>query len=502
MRTCSAVVLFSLLMTIPAGAAGAPSIDVARDHFERAMLRSALADLGAILDAEPDSAAAWALLCRCRIAADDVPGAVQAAVKAATLDPDVPEHWLLLGRSLILGGIAASQAGQPKGRVDAWMRDAEAKFRHYQQLVPEDPEPVWRIGQAREWQGNAGEARQFYELAIDRFPGLADGYCRLAQMLMNQAARARDTGETKRLTVEAIDVIETGLGEAGDDGELLCLLGLAREAAGEPKAALEIYLRSLRGDPEYEPAWVRAAKLTDPERVLLPVSIWVLGECPSAAEAAWWAGRLTNLRAPGEGEKPWAKHREALGYLLPALEAHGDHDGLYTEAFRAAQVLLGKDPLSAPDPKVGTDAFARIHDAYRWSGDAANNLGFFYREAGKYALSLDWYLKSVARAPENQDILNDTGLIYLFHVPAGKEKGLPYFLKTVALVTEGDQKPERGYWDALENLCKHYWEVDRQPEKVVEYARMRYVTTKGVPPYNMSGKAKAHADLARKALGR
>ncbi len=67
---------------------------------------------------------------------------------------------------------------------------------------------------------------------------------------------------------------------------------------------------------------------------------------------------------------------------------------------------------------------------------------------------------------------------------------------------EGDQKPWRGYWDALENLCKHYWEVDRQPKKVIEYARLRYLVTKGVKPYNMSKKSANHAKLAKAALGK
>jgi tetratricopeptide (TPR) repeat protein len=188
--------------------------------------------------------------------------------------------------------------------------------------------------------------------------------------------------------------------------------------------------------------------------------------------------------------------------VLPALAVHGEHEGLYKEAYAAAQVLFGNDPKNAPEPEKGLDAFQRIHEAWAWSGDAANNLGFFYREAAKYELSLAWYLKSVERDPESQDILNDTGLIYLFHFPDEREKGLPYFLKTVALVEEGDQKPERGYWDALENLCKHYWEVDRQPEKVLAYAKMRYQTRKGVPPYNMSQVSERYAKQARKALGR
>ena len=166
-------------------------------------------------------------------------------------------------------------------------------------------------------------------------------------------------------------------------------------------------------------------------------------------------------------------------------------------SYRSRIVFVSK---KAPNARLAVDAFKRIHVAYAWSGDAANNLGFYYREVRKYRESLAWYLKSCERAPENQDILNDTGLMYLFHFPRRKAEGLPYFLKTVALVAEGDQRPDRGYWDALENLCKHYWEVDRQPEKVIEYARMRYETTKGVKPYNMSQKAAQHARLAKKAL--
>jgi tetratricopeptide (TPR) repeat protein len=172
------------------------------------------------------------------------------------------------------------------------------------------------------------------------------------------------------------------------------------------------------------------------------------------------------------------------------------------EAYLAAQKLMGDDPVRAVDPARGVAAFEKLHEIWQSSGDAANNLGFWYREQKKYDLSLAWYLKAVERDPESQDILNDTGLIYLFHFPREREKGLPFFEKTIALVLHGDQKPERGYWDALENLCKHYTEVDPQPENVLRFAKMRYEVTKGVPPYNMSQVAEQWAKKARKALGR
>ena len=42
-------------------------------------------------------------------------------------------------------------------------------------------------------------------------------------------------------------------------------------------------------------------------------------------------------------------------------------------------------------------------------------------------------------SPEDQDYLNGTALIYLFHLRDRKEKSLPLFLKILALVEEEGQ---------------------------------------------------------------
>jgi len=60
---------------------------------------------------------------------------------------------------------------------------------------------------------------------------------------------------------------------------------------------------------------------------------------------------------------------------------------------------------------------------------------------------------------------------YLFHFPGRRKECLPFFERVVWLVRTAARTRRMGYWDTLENLCKYYWDVDRQPEKVIQYAR-------------------------------
>ncbi len=502
MRRLRDVLLLTVLLICQTAIAGPVDLEVIRDHVDREMIRTARMELDEFMEVEPENPEALVLLARCRMIDGSLSSAYEAAARATDLKPSEPEYWRLSGRLAFLVGRELFAGGRDPEICRAWFYDSEIRIRRLQEMDLQDSEVRWRIGQAREWQGEASIAEQFFDVQIKEFPRLADGYRCLGGLLMNRALRFADADSKKagRLRAEGFAVFDQGLKVAGDDARLLFAYAEALEEDGDAKGALAFYLRSVKADPEFTRSWNRISKLADPAKVILPAAIEALKTCPTAADAAWWAGFLTNKRKPKRGRKPWAQNEEALGYLLPALEEHGDHEGLYTQAFLAAQALYGGNPRKAPSPKIGTDAFTRIHRAFKWSGDAANNLGFFYREARKYRLSIKWYLQACERAPENQDILNDTGLIFLFHFPRERKKGLPYFLRTISLVIEGAQQPERGYWDALENLCKHYWEVDRQPEKVIEYARLRYLVTKGVKPYNMSQKAANHAKLAKEAL--
>jgi tetratricopeptide (TPR) repeat protein len=498
MRAC--VSGFAALLLLAGSAAGAPSsLDEIRDFLDRDMLRTAEARLTTFLASEPDSAGARALLARLRLARRDPDGAEAAARRAVDLESGNPEYWILWGRARFEQGMKAARAGVAPEKNLWRFAQAETGFRTAQQLDPGQPDVLWWIGRAKEWQRDRSVAWQFYDAEIREFPRYAAGYRRLGQLEADQADAVASTSpeEAAKKRREALATFDEGLAQAGEDAELLTLRALLLEKLGEDAKSIESFERSVRADPGFTRSWEELRTRVDETKVLVPLAIEVLETHPDAAFPARIAGEDELRRAPRDGEKPWTHFESTLRIVLPALERHGDDEALYRIAFRAAEALIGETPRTAPNGPVAVDAFRRIHEAYAWSPDAANNLGFYFRETRAYAESLAWYLRAVDRAPESQDILNDTGLIYLFHFPEEQQKGLPFFLEAVALVRNGDQKPERGYWDALENLCKHYWEVDRQPAKVIEYARMRYETTKGVPPYNMSQVAESYAAKAR-----
>ncbi|MEN8152215.1 MAG: hypothetical protein ABFS86_20525, partial [Planctomycetota bacterium] len=86
-------------------------------------------------------------------------------------------------------------------------------------------------------------------------------------------------------------------------------------------------------------------------------------------------------------------------------------------------------------------------------------------------------------------------------LPRQAKKSLPSFEKVLALVMDGEQAPQRGFWDALENMCVYHTRVDPNPKKVIEYGTMRSRSYNGVEPYAKSAKTPSLVARARKALG-
>ena len=119
-----------------------------------------------------------------------------------------------------------------------------------------------------------------------------------------------------------------------------------------------------------------------------------------------------------------------------------------------------------------------------------------------YEKSLKYYLSSVKAAPDDQDFINDTALIYLFHLTDRRKLCLPMFEKVLRLVESDGQPPVRGYWDALENLCR-YWFEEGEYAKVIACAEKRAspkATLNGrqYPSMVAAGwKARADAELAK-----
>jgi tetratricopeptide (TPR) repeat protein len=489
-----------------AGLAGIPDaradrLSDARGLMDRGMFVTAATNLQAVVDEDADNDQAWALLAECQLENGDAEAAYNSATNALDLvDDESAGYWKLLGRAAFARGEAAYLAQAPGAEIKLWYADAEAKFKTALKQNPDDPDLLWRLGYANEWQEYPKKAREFYDEQIAKYPTVPEGYLRLGALLAGDATRI-DNGQTpaaKKVRAQAIEVFTKGLEVCGDHGDILYNLGIAHEWNGDWAEAKDCYLRAVVADPELDKGWRRLFEKYrgDGSRsyqvstaTFIETAKSILKKHPTSPTAATWAGFFLI-----QDNRP----AEALPILLKSLKEHREAGGVYQQAFQAAWGLRTSDAAAF------VDGFTKIHEYYPFSGSAANNLGLYYRDTkGDYDRSLAWYLKAMEREPENQDIVNDTALIYLFHMKgATRKKSLPLLLKVVSMVKDDGQAPIRGYWDALENLCFYYWDVERDPEKVIEYADMRYEETSGVAPYSPSPKALHFKKLAEQELAK
>jgi tetratricopeptide (TPR) repeat protein len=478
------VVLVVVLLAVPSLASPAKLSGV-RDLMDRGCYQAALSELTAIVGKDEENHEAYAMLAECEIVFGDLDAAETAATTALEIVEDGnADYWKLLGEVSFKKGLQAYANQASANVIKSWFADAEVKFRQCEERNPEDPQVRWWFGWAKEWQEYPVEARKAYEEQIAKFPKEPGGYLRLASML-SQAANGTANGygtEAEKLRADAIQIYTTGNEQAGPDAELLYGKGLALEWQRKTSEAIECYRAAVSADPEYDKAWRRLFDKKQPAADMIALA----KKFPNSPTAAMWAAYY--LQAESKSE-------EALAAVLPALKDHGEHAGAFAQGLGAAMSLL------KTDQRGGIAALEKLAEYNRFSPDAANNLGMIHRDiTGNYPESLKWYLVATERAPDSQDILNDTALIYLFHFSGTEQKkALPMLLKVISLVEEDGLPPERGYWDALENLCKYYWEVERNPELVIKYADMRYRTTAGIEPYDMSPRAGHYKKLAEQA---
>lgn len=429
-------------------------------------------------------------LAECQIKLTDLEGAATNAMAVLDQDEKNADAWKLLGRVSFAKGDQAISSGAASSAIKSHFADAEVRYKKALELNPEDPDLRWMIGWAKELEEYPDRAEAYYREQIEKFPGNPAGYRRLGALL---ASRATTIGggtspEAQKVRQQAIDVFDEGAEKAGADAESLYFKGLALEWMKKRDDAIASYVKAVKTEPELYKAWKRLSDLRYGADALLALAREVMKAHPKSPTAATWAGYYLNQKGQPE---------EALSVLLPALAKYREDWGVYQQAFAAADAMLKKDA------EKGIAAFVKVHELYPLSGSAANNLGLYYRDVKKDSNeSLKWYLAAVEREPNSQDLLNDAGLIYLFNFEgATQKKALPYLEKAVSLVQDDGYAPERGYWDALENLCKYYWDVEHDPKKVLEYAEMRYEPVNGVNPYNMSGVARGYAAKAKAELG-
>jgi len=425
----------------------------------------------------------------------DLDGAESAILTALELvDDKVAAYWKILGRVSFARGDRALASRQAANTIKSHFSDAEVKYKEAMALDPKDPETLWMYGWAKELQEYPKKAREAYEQSMARFPAEPGGYRRMGAMLSNEANRT-DGGQNEKadkIRARALEIFDKGIEKAGPDAEIYYLRGLALEWAKKQDEARESYRNAVRADPDFDKAWRRLMTLKEPDADLITLARETLKKDKTNGTASMWLGYL--LTKQGEV-------RQAMDVMLPALSVHGEHYGLWFQSSASAGTVFQAQNLAAKSQSIPW--FEKIHEFYEFSGAAANNIGLYHRDITRnYKESLKWYLAAAEREPNNQDIVNDTGLIYLFHFTgAEQKKALPLLEKTLELVMVNEQAPIRGFWDALENLCVYYSSVEPNPKKVLEYGGMRNKPYAGVSPYVMSRKTPALVQRARAALG-
>lgn len=498
-----------LAASIPAALAATDTVSGARRLMADGRIVEAEQSLAALAEKKGDLDV-WVALAEVRLELQDAAGAETAVDQAMALheattpkleEGEVPERadlWMLLGRCAMLRGDQAIASGLGANEIKSYYADAEVRFERTLKLDPAHPDVRWMLGWAKELQEYPDRAEPHYREQIEKFPKNPAGYRRLGALLTSRAIGI-DGGRgeaSNKVRNEGIAVLDAGLAKAGPDAESLYYKGVALEWQGKRSDAIQCYLSGAKADPRVSKNRDRLAELKVGDETLKNLAKEVFEAHPDDPTAA--SGHAYYLNAAG-------RHDEAVEILLPLLEKHRESWPVFQQAWVSADALVNKrDAKGKADEKAlakGLALFAKLDELYALHGGPANFLGLYHRDVTRnYAESLKWYLRAVEKEPLNQNYLNDCALIYLFHFKDQAAKGLPMLLKAVSIVQDDGYQPDTGYWDALENLSKYYWEIERDPQKVVRYARMRYEATNGVEPYNQSPQAMRYGKLAEAEL--
>jgi tetratricopeptide (TPR) repeat protein len=442
-------------------------------------LKAAEAQLGPTADLRLEAGRAFLALAESALSRGDdgfmIKGLVADAhlrwKQATALDPRVPGAAVLRARiyrfeenpAAAKATLAESLAASPDdaaahallGEMATAAREWEEADLHWTKAAVLDP----KDGVAR---FQATLAKQWLRVPAAQ---LEEGYLTAARLLPNDAEPVRllmaiqPEDRTKRLAVlqKVID------GSAGAVWARIWMAHVVRtEGTPDPKRAIEILKEAERAAPT-QPAVHFNLGLAREET----------GEQGEAVRS--YLACVENSR---EGQ--CAQASDALDRLLHDPASGAGKDLPLSLRYRCYDAVLAKNPAE---------------------GRYGNNAGLWCRDVGRdYERSLRCYLAAVRAAPDDQDYLNDCALIWLFHLTEKKDESLPMFEKVVALVEEEGQEPQRGYWDALENLCK-YWFEQGAWEKVVAFAKKRAdpKAAVGGRPYP-SLRAAAYGGQAQKKL--
>lgn len=424
------------------------------------------------------------------LAAGEAPGALELLSAAEKRTPGDARLRLASARAWLAMAEAAHTAGDDGFRVKALVADADARWKQAVALDPTVPGAAVLRARIQRFEENPAGARATLDVHLAAHPGDAAAWALLGDMETTAAAwEAADRAWTKAATLDPAN------------GVARLEATIAKQWLGVPAADLERgYLEAARLLPEEERPIRLLVGLAPRDRERrLALLRKVVAANPRAVRARVWIAWV--LRKEGTPDVPAARAaleeavavdpkdfaaQSNLAALLDESGASGDALRAYVAAVECGPIggvgresealdrLLHAAPGSRDVPlTLRNRAYAALVAKNPTVGAFANNAGFWFRDVGRdYEASFAWYRKAVAAQPDDQDFLNDTALILLFHLTDRKDGCLPLFEEVLRLVEVEGQEPKRGYWDALENLCKYWFEAGEH-RKVIACADKR-----------------------------
>ena len=403
---------------------------------------------------------------------------------------DQAELRLLGAAAFLARGAKGFADGADKFYVKGMIADAHARLDAARKLDPEVVGAAVLLAKILRWEENPDEARRVLGERLDKAPNDRDAHLLLAEMNFtgrrwegarqhydrafeldptDGRARLNATIARQWLKVPSEKLVEGYLTAARllpEEHRPLDLLGGFHK--GDKEARLALFRRALVDNPKavWARVWIAHIQANEGEK-----------DIPGALKTLEEASAL----APDEPSVHFnlGRIREQSEKFVPAIQS-------YVRALECGQTNAMQDVSNTldrllvvrrADPKIDRKLRNRAYDLLTQrnplEGRFGNNAGLWHRDVSHdYEASLKYYSAAVDAEPEDQDFLNDCALIYQFHLTDRLDKALPMYLKVVELVEEDGQDPIRGYWDTLENLCKHYFRTGEY-DKVLECAKKR-----------------------------
>ena len=279
-------------------------------------------------------------------------------------------------------GLGAAKKGMAAFREGRYEK-AIAHFTAATERISNSPELYYHLGLAHLERGNLEPAQEAFRVALDLDPG--EGEANILGALGQVAFRQQDY-------TNALVSLERALAAARDDGtavRVLTAMGAVEACRQNPALASLHYLRALRLDRMYAPAYYNLAVLYQ-------------DQCGLYEEARDCLGMFMSVADKKEKKREMAEKR--VNRLKTKLERDAASANPRRDSTRAASLM--QEGVSAYIAKQYPKAIKAYKDALAadpLTFSAALGLGTAYRQQGMRADALEAFRRAAEINPADQD---------------------------------------------------------------------------------------------------